>query len=241
MSATTFGRFVLLHSPLVGPRTVLPLAKALEGLGHEAAVPDLSSAVSESGLSTTILKRAVTQALGDPRQGPLILAGHSGAGVYLPILATEIEPAGQVLIDAVVPPVAGAFLPSADFRQELDRLVESDRRLPPWPRWWDDNVMAALVPNPGLRAAISGECPRLPIGFYDSVIQAPPEWTRPWVGYLRLSDRYEREALIASGRGWPVTRRDGGHLDLATRPDEVVLDLIALVQPVLESWTGPVQ
>lgn len=231
---TAFGCFLLLHSPLCGPRTVSPLAEALRRLGHEAAAPDLSSAVSQSGLSPTTLKTLVAHVAADmEHHGPFILAGHSGAGVYLPILATEFESAGHVLLDAVVPPMAGSFMPSADFRSELDRLVEPDRHLPPWPRWWGDNVMAELVPDPDLRAAIGRECSRLPISFYDSVIEAPPDWARPWTGYLRLSDGYEPQALVASSRGWPVSRRDGGHLDTATRPDEVAVDLLALVAPVL--------
>lgn len=230
-------RFLLLHSPLVGPRSLSPLADALRRLGHDAVAPDLRGAVSECGLSPTALRTAATQAVADMRQEPLIVAAHSGASAYLPLLARNLNPAGQVLVDAIVPPLQGTFTPSADFRSELDRLVEADQRLPPWPQRWGEEAMAELVPDPDLRAAISDECPRLPISFYDSVIEVPPSWAQSWAGYLRLSQVYEREATVAAERGWPVRRRAGGHLDTATKPDEVAADLIELLTPVLEVKT----
>jgi len=229
-------RFLLLHSPLVGPRTLLPLAGALNRLGHSAGVPDLRTAISAGGLSPAILRSLSVQAISDMEQDAgLVVAAHSGASVHLPILAAALDPRGQVLIDAAVPPVAGTFTPSANLRAELDRLVEADQRLPPWPQWWGDNAMTHLVPDPELRSSISGECPRLPISFYDTAIDVPPDWDRPWAGYLRLSPVYESEARIAAQRGWPVRRRGGGHLDAATRPDEIALDLLDLVRPVLDA------
>ena len=235
-------RFLLLHSPLVGPLTLSPLAEALERLGHSAAAPDLRSAVSASGLSIPILRALVVQSIADLHQhDPLILAAHSGAGLYLPILAPGLALVGQVLIDAVVPPDAGSFTPSADFRAKLDRLVEADGHLPRWPQWWSEDVMAELVPDPEFRAAMSRECPRLPISFYDRVIDVPASWAQPWAGYLRLSEAYEPQASTAAERGWPVSRRHGGHLDTATRPHEVARDLIDLVQPFLQSRIRPLQ
>jgi len=231
-------RFVLLHSPLVGPLTLSPLAAALNRLGHSAVVPDLGGAVSPSGLSTSDLTAVVTQSVSDLGQpGPLIVAAHSGASAYLPCLSTALDFAGQVLIDAIVPPEAGPYTPSGDFRSELDRLVAADGRLPPWPQWWGEEVMAQLVPDPDLRAAISGECPRLPMTFYDTVIEVPSDWADPWTGYLRLSESYEQAAVVAARRGWPVRRRVGTHLDTATRPDEVALDVLDLIAPLLD---GPI-
>lgn len=233
-------QFLLLHSPLVGPRTLSPLAVALDRLGHSAAVPNLRPAISESGFSSTILRTIVAQAVAEmPQPVPLVLAVHSGASAYLPVLAPHMDLAGQVLLDAVLPPSKGTFTPSWDFRSELDRLVEADQRLPPWPQWWGDEHLARVVPDPDLRAAISRECPRVPISFYDSVIDVPPDWALPWAGYLRLSEGYEPQATLAGERGWPVRRRTGGHLDTATQPDEVAADLIYLVRPVLDTESKP--
>ncbi|MDQ3504261.1 MAG: hypothetical protein M3446_00955 [Actinomycetota bacterium] len=227
-------RFLLLHSPLVGPRTLAPLADALRRLGHGAAVPDLRASVLASGSDQSTLRSAGVQAISSMRpHGPLIVSAHSGASAYLPSLAAHLDVAGVVLIDAVLPPVSGSFLPSADFRTHIDRLVEPDRFLPPWPQWWGEQELARLVADPDLRAAISHECVRVPIDFYDTVIDVPANWARPWAGYLRLSRAYEPAASAAAERGWPTRRRDGGHLDTASRPDEVADDLIELVAPIL--------
>lgn len=227
-------RFLLLHSPLVGPRTLAPLADALRRLGHGAAVPDLRASVLASGSDQSTLRSAAVQAISSMRpHGPLIVSAHSGASAYLPSLAAHLDVAAVVLIDAVLPLVSGSFLPSADFRIHLDRLVEPDRYLPPWPKWWGEQELARLVPDPDLRAAISHECVRIPISFYDSVIDVPVNWARPWAGYLRLSRAYEPAAAAAAERGWPVRRRDAGHLDTASRPYEVADDLIELVAPIL--------
>lgn len=229
-------RFLLLHSPLVGPRTLSPLAEALNRLGHGAVVPDLRTVMSAGSFSQARLRSLVVQALsGMTQDAILIVAAHSGASAYLPALATRCDLQGQVLIDAAVPPLAGTFTPSADFRSELDRLVEADRHLPPWPQWWSDDLLADLIPDSDLRAAISRECPRLPITFYDTAIDVPKDWARPWAGYLQLSQAYESQAATAAERGWPVRRRTGRHLDTATRPEEIALDLLDLARPVLHA------
>lgn len=227
---------LLLHSPLVGPQTLSPLADALTELGHGAVVPDLRTSVQASGSDQSLLRSAAIKAISTMRRhGPLIICAHSGASAYIPSLAPQLDVAGVVLIDALLPPISGTFSPSADFRAELDRLVEPDRHLPPWPEWWGEPELARLVSDSELRAAISRECARVPIGFYDTVIEVPEDWSRPWAGYLRLSQAYEPAATSAAERGWPVSRRDGEHLDTATHPYEVAADLIILVAPIVDA------
>ncbi|CAN5421657.1 hypothetical protein BH24ACT9_BH24ACT9_01400 [soil metagenome] len=229
-------RFLLLHSPLVGPRTLSPLAYALNDLGHSAAVPDLRAAVSPNGPDHSILRALARQALLDTQpQEPLIICTHSGAGHYLPIVAPAVQPQGLALIDAVLPPQSGTVTPSAEFRAELDGLVEADGHLPPWSQWWGEHELARLLPDADLRAAIREECPRLPLSFYDAVLEVPDGWARPWASYLRLSEAYEATAVAAAARSWPVRRRDGSHLDTATHPYQVAGDLMELVRPILDT------
>lgn len=229
-------RFLLLHSPLLGPRSLSPLAEALNEAGHEADVPDLRTSVLTSGSDHSLVRSAAVDALSTVRtRGPLIICAHSGAGAYLPLLAPEQDLAGVVLIDAILPPRSGTFTPSGEFRAELDRLVESDGHLPPWSQWWGEHELARLLPDADLRAAISEECPRLPLSFYHPVLEVPEGWARPWAGYLRLSEAYEPTAVAAAARSWPVRRRDGSHLDTATHPYEVAGDLMELVGPILDT------
>ena len=48
------------------------------------------------------------------------------------------------------------------------------------------------------------------------------------VAYLHLSPAYDADAAEAAARGWPVRSIPGQHLDLATRPDMVAGEILAL-------------
>ena len=158
--------------------------------------------------------------------GPVVVA-HSGAGVLLPLVATRLAAAAAVFVDAVLPP-AGTATPSEDLREFLAGLPVVDGRLPPWSTWWGPDVMARLVPDPGLRHAIEADQRPLPVAFYDHSVPVPADWTPPRAGYLRLSPAYAEDAAEAAARGWPVRVLDGQHLDLATRPAEVAAGILAL-------------
>lgn len=229
-------RFLLLHSPLVGPLTLKPLRDALARRGHEAAVPDLRGTTHSAGSDLPLLEGLAGEALSTMTSNTaLIIAGHSGASAYLPVLSAALDPQGLVLIDAVVPPPDGSFNPSGGFRAALDGLVEPDGHLPPWPQWWTEDQLSQLVPDPHLRAGIVRECPRLSTSFYDTALDVPENWSDRRVAYLQLSAAYDPEAAHAAERGWPVRRRAGGHLDTATRPDDVAAAIVDLLAPVLDA------
>jgi hypothetical protein len=79
-------RFMLVHSPLVGPTTRQWVAKALQSSGHYVAVPDLR------GAATTGAPRAVVRAaLQLTGKEPTVLVGHSGAGFFLPSIAAGLD------------------------------------------------------------------------------------------------------------------------------------------------------
>ena len=56
----------------------------------------------------------------------------------------------------------------------------------------------------------------------------PSAWTERSCAYLLLSDLYEADAERAASHGWPVRQLSGAHLDIVTRPVEVVDLLIEL-------------
>ena len=158
--------------------------------------------------------------------GPVVVA-HSGAGVLLPLVAARLAAAAAVFVDAVLPP-AGTATPSEGLREFLAGLPVVEGRLPPWSTWWGPEVMARLVPDPGLRHAIEADQRPLPVAFYDHSVPVPADWTPPRAGYLRLSPAYAEDAAEAAARGWPVRVLDGQHLDLVTRPAEVAAGILAL-------------
>ena len=215
---------VLLHSPLVGPATMEPLAEALRRRGRTVVVPRMH----EAGFSATprwmSWVAAATEQIKDVGAGSVVLVGHSGAGLLLPVVAERLEPhiAGVVFVDAGLPPSAGdVVVADGDFLAHL-RVIAVDGVLPPWSEWWGPEVMSALIPDAGQRAAVEVEQPRLPLAFFEATIPVPPGWdVRHPVGYVRLSAAYDREADLARERGFPVSLFEGAHLDTVTRPDEL--------------------
>jgi len=203
---------LLVHSPLVGPSTLQPLAQQLEVLGWTAFVPDLRSAI-DSPQEFLAAARTV---------GPAeLVVGHSGAGAVLPSIAQDSNARATVFVDAVLPQPDGPYLPSEDFTSLLDRLEVTDGSLPPWNEWWAPEVIARLVPDDALRRRLVDEIVRVPRAFYDTAIDLPPEWASRPAGYVQLSRAYEAEATRAEEWGWPTIRLDGRHLDVTVQPEMV--------------------
>src|SRR5436190_1703225 len=88
MSSPHRALFVLVHSPLVGPSTWWPVATELRRRGFDAIVPNLGGDDRTGQLYWQKHSHAAAAALrGEPADRPLILCGHSGAGVLLPPIA----------------------------------------------------------------------------------------------------------------------------------------------------------
>ena len=222
--------FLLVHPPLLGPAVWGPCAAELTAAGHQVTVPDLRAACDPPAGWPERAAAAAAAAAQPSGAGEVVVAGHSGAGVLLPLVADRLGGtiAAVVFVDALVPATSGATAPSERFRAFLAELPLSDGRLPPWPQWWGPDALARIVPDPALRAAIEAEASRLPRAFYAEPVPVPASWPPGRVGYLQLSPAYDDDAAQAAVRGWPVRTRAGGHLDLATRPAEVAAEILAL-------------
>ncbi len=216
---------MLVHSPLVGPSTMAPLAAMLRTRGWATVVPDLRSAVS----APARFGRAVAEAADSAD----VVVGHSGAGPFLPAVGGGTT----IYVDAVVPPAQPEFRPPPSLVRLLDALAITDGWLPPWNEWWPPQVLVDLVPDAGLRARLAAEVPRVPRSFYDVPVALPPQWwTRP-AGYIQLSQAYEDDRRRALGWGWPTGRLLGGHLDVCVRPDAVAEQVVELVDRL--QWARP--
>jgi hypothetical protein len=221
---------LLVHSPLVGPSTLLPLARQLEVLGWSTVVPDLRNAIGSPQEFVAAAR---------PLELPELVVGHSGAGAFLPVVAQVSDARATVFVDAVLPHSDCPYLPSKDFTALLDRLHVSDGLLPPWNDWWTPEVMARLVPDDALRRRLVDEIVRVPRSFYDASFELPQGWYSRPAGYLQLSPAYDAEATRADDWGWPVARLDGKHLDVAVRPVVVAhhvddLARLLLARPTLD-------
>jgi hypothetical protein len=152
----------------------------LTSLGHEVDVPDL---------------RHTVQA-GDPRQFVLtarsaitldttIIAGHSGAGFFLPLICVPRLAHTLVFVDAGFPSLSGTTTAGGDFIVQL-RSTAIDGILPRWSRWWGDDVMARLLPDPQRREEIESDLPDVPLAFYEAAITMPHNWATTPGGYVLL-------------------------------------------------------
>ena len=222
--------FLLVHPPLLGPAVWGPCAAELAAAGHRVTVPDLRAACDPpAGWPRRAADTAAADAVAAGITGPVTLAGHSGAGVLLPLVADLIDDVTAVVfVDALVPAADGPTEPSGRFRAFLDELPVTGGLLPRWSDWWGPGALAELVPDAGLRARIEAEQPRLARAFYAEAVPVPASWPPARVGYLQLSPAYDADAAEAAARGWPVRSLPGRHLDLATRPAEVAAEILAL-------------
>lgn len=222
-------RFLLVHSPVVGPATWRGVAAVLRRDGHDAAVPDLRDAAVTGDPAAVVAAAAAALTTGEE---PVVVAGHSGAGFFLPLVAAAAT-AGvgrTIFVDAGIPPCHGSSTPSADFVDRLRELAVGGV-LPRWSDWWgDDDAMAALVADADRRAQVEAELPRIPLALYESPVAMPAGWCDGPGAYLLLSDAYRDDAVRASALGWPVVERPGNHLDVVNRPGDVARDLLALAR-----------
>src|SRR4051812_41680577 len=75
-------KFVLVHSPVVGPSTWRWVAKVLRSEGHEVVVPNLVAAAM-AGDPDVFAQAAADAADSDEET---VIIGHSGAGAVMPLL-----------------------------------------------------------------------------------------------------------------------------------------------------------
>jgi hypothetical protein len=220
-------RIVLIHSPLVGPSTTAPLGDALRARGHATVSPDLRTALEADRPAAKFVDQGVEAA----ETADAVLA-HSGAGVFLPLIAEAIDARAIVFVDAVVPEADGRYESPAEFVAFLDSRTDAEGRIQRWHDWWPAGTMTALVPDDRLRHRITEDTPRVPRSFYDASVPIPQGWTNRLGGYLQLSDSYDDDRERAASYGWKTRTIDGSHLDLAVRPEVVADAVIELLAPV---------
>jgi len=194
--------FVLVASPFTGPFAWSIVASELRRRGRRVAVhgvdPDLRSNV--------------------------VLVAHSGGGPHLPALAGRADPVvGMVFVDALLPHPGRSWAQTVPevFATKL-RAEAVDGKLRPWPQWWGETRMRALIADPVLRDEFVRSCPAVPLAVIDEVMADVAE---PPGVFVQLSDAYTPETTAARTRGWPVIVVDADHLALLTDPD-VVADAI---------------
>lgn len=220
--------FVLVHSPSVGPSTWAPVAESLERRGHAAVVPDLTG-VSAGG--APYWPRVVETVRAATPDTPVVLAGHSNAGFFLPAIKEGLgdRVVACVFADAHVPPREGLVRTAEEeFLPFLRDLAGPEGVLPRWTDWWDEEDVVAMLPDPAVRIRVAAEQPRLPLDYYTQAIPVPAGWDEVRCSFLWFGPPYDAAAEEAARRGWPVTRLPGMHLHQIVDPDGVTDALLKL-------------
>jgi hypothetical protein len=165
-----------------------------------------------------------------PTEQDLVLVPHSNAGAYVPELVMQRRVVASVFVDAVLPPGHGSVpLAPPAFLDLLRAKANDDGLLPVWTRWWDDADVAPLFPDAQTRARVEREQQQLPLSYFEGALPVPQGWDQRCGAYLAFGETYATERDDAVRRRWPVTTLPGTHLHLLTDPDEVAIELLALI------------
>lgn len=222
-------RFVLLHSPLLGPSSWRATAAALAGLGHTVETPAWPRLSAVGGDFYPELVAGLRVDAGDPP----VLVAHSGAGALVPALMTTLTtPAlGVIFADAILPHPGLSWFDTApvELRAQL-RAGAVAGMLPSWDGWWPPGALERLVPDAATRTALIAELEPLPVGYFEA--PAPDERLEGRGAYLQLSGAYDDEARLAGRMGWPVVRLPLNHLAPVTQPQAVASALDGLAAQI---------
>jgi Alpha/beta hydrolase family len=208
-----------------------PVAREFERRGREVVVPSLLGLAPTDEPQWRHAPEAVRAATASVA-APIVLVGHSGAGLLLPTIADALTAAVAALIfvDSFLPPPSGTVTLTPPGSMDELRALASDEVLPPWSSWFGEETMRELVPDDQLRRALEDEMPRMPLSYFDAVVPLPDGWDASPCAYLLLArEPYGESAADAKDRGWPVADIPGTqHLAMVTEPIAIADALLRL-------------
>jgi pimeloyl-ACP methyl ester carboxylesterase len=227
---------VLVHSPLVGPSTWLPVAEALRARGLATVAPrvsDRGEALGPYWRQHALSVAAVLQALPAGRQ--VVLVGHSGAGPLLPAMREQgrRDVAAYMFVDAGIPEDGLSRIEL--LRRELPEVapqlaahLEAGGRFPEW----TDADLAEAVPDAARRRQLLAELQPRGLPFWQEPIPVFRGWPDAACAYLRLSEGYRAPAERARQDGWASAEMDGSHFQMLIDPGAVADAMLDLMRAV---------
>lgn len=229
---------VLVHSPLVGPFSWSLVAQQLQAIGFDVLVPTLTDSAETPAPSWQQQAASMRQALAAlPRERPLVLVGHSGAGALLPVLAqaSHHPVSAYLFVDAGLPHPGQSRLDEMEvsvpaFARELRQLLASGERFPNW----SDKDLSEDIPNGAIRQQLLAEVQPRALSFFEEVMPLVAGWPDAAAGYLLFTQGYRHFLEQAQRAAWPDRTIQAGHFHMLVDPATVAMALVELMKQMNE-------
>lgn len=219
--------YILIHSPLVGPLTWKLTAEQMRQRGIEVIVPTLSDAADSNEPFWKQHAESIA-ALHIPKDCPVILVAHSGAGPLLPVIRQSLaNPVNAyVFVDAGLPRNGASRLDlmksedpawAAQFQEELKRGGS-------FPNWTFEDLQE-VIPDETLRKQMVAEIRPRGLPFFTEPIPVFEEWPDAPCAYIKFSPPYQGAAGQARQAGWLTYELEVGHFHMLVDA-ETVAELI---------------
>lgn len=231
--------FLLIHSPLVGPYTWVPVADVLEKEGYAAVVAKLTNDEHDIRSYTAQHIAAIANAYNCALEGAnVMLVGHSGAGMLLPGAGQVIgSPAGYIFVDAGLPRnnMSRLSLFEPD-EAESFRKAATGGHIP----IWTENMLIRVIPDPQKRHTFVFELQPVPLAVYEEPIAVPENWPDAPCAYLSFSNSntYDEDIKQALERRWAFSEMPGYHFHMLVDPEGVAERLVTLAHQIMENDTA---
>jgi len=229
----TLATFVLIHSPLVGPLTWSLVADELRHRGIPVVVPALSQDEEDERPYWRQHVAGVVRALAPlPHEQPLVLVGHSGAGILLPAVreASGRPVIAYVFVDAGIPEDGKSRLDLLEIElpeaaEQLRPLLAAGERFPQW----SDEELAEVIPERTLRQGMLAELRPQSLRFFEEPIPVFAGWPDAPCAYLQFTPGYDVPARLARREGWAIVKMEGEHFHTLVDPAAVVDAFTSLI------------
>ncbi|HYN75250.1 MAG TPA: hypothetical protein VEV13_03555 [Candidatus Limnocylindria bacterium] len=227
---------VLLTSPLTGSAAWGRLPDALRTRGADVTVVE-AVGDDEPPYALRWVASCALQVRAE-RPGPVVLVGHSGAGLLLAQLGFALRAAHRAVaayafVDAGVPR-AGSRLDVLD-TEDANAAAELRAHLATggrFPTWSADDLVADVPAATDREELVHGLRPR-DLAYWSEPLPPPVDWPEAPCVYLRTSAGYDATLRVATARGWAVDSLDLGHFPGLRDPDATASALITLLTPTV--------
>lgn len=218
-------RYILLHSPLVGPLTWSRVADEMRARGLKVLVPALEDSPGSKEPFWKQHAESISRSLGKlPGDTSVILVAHSGAGPLLPVIRQSIPHLvlAYVFVDAGIPRNGATRLDlmeseDLDWANDFQQKLEAGGYFPTWSM--DD--LQEVIPDDSLRMQMVAELHPRGLEFFTEPIPVFDGWPDAPCVYIQFSAAYEKPAAQAWEAGWPVYEQQAGHFHMLVDAEAV--------------------